>query len=695
MGTKKAVKATLILSVFLILLAVGGPQNGFLQPPPVYAETAEAYVDQGRQAIAEENMELANDYFESALGEDPSHDEANLYYSVTRMLALTYQEDFNRLLDGFGVQASGRDLFNWTAELPHDMEGNLDLPDASPRGSDITAFIEDVVLNEIDAALANLDRLEDTSSQATTPITVLSGEMIGTDRDMEVDYGDVALYRSFLNTAKAFLLTLTGYNLDIDIDDVLAKITDDTLDIKTDLIDAYPDLLRLRRQNLSEAKNSLVKGIDAYLAASAFIRSEPDPQDDDLIQFSDVADEGEFRWILGQIRRSLLGEVSDPFKPELSQFVHLGWLFDNPVALRGFLRTDSLAELIKTQIHPQINWALTHLEGLDKSYSERLGPSDYPIENPVEIDFGDIAMLRSFLYAARSGAKTSYSYDIGLRLYDLIDELANDDFSINEDVLEAYKGFLQLTPDHQLGSAKTDLNKAISEYMAASEFIRAETDDPSDDLFTLDEADADFRALLSDVQRSLAGTPTCLAPETPVRINLDEFYGDPIDLRQNLPAFNEENEVVPGTFPDPTFNGIFPDFSQEAWTGMLENGKRPRPAIAANGQDKDAIRINRSKKLKIAISLDAHYKIKNADWWLLAVYKDSWFHYRVKDGSWAPGIGYSFQGPLFNLEEFPVFDGSLPPGEYTLYFGVDTEMNGQLDMEMDKLSYDTVKIEIE
>jgi hypothetical protein len=45
---------------------------------------------------------------------------------------------------------------------------------------------------------------------------------------------------------------------------------------------------------------------------------------------------------------------------------------------------------------------------------------------------------------------------------------------------------------------------------------------------------------------------------------------------------------------------------------------------------------------------------------------------------------------LLNLEEFQVLNiAGLPAGEYTIYFGVDMEMNGSLDM--DKVYYDSVQ----
>jgi len=72
---------------------------------------------------------------------------------------------------------------------------------------------------------------------------------------------------------------------------------------------------------------------------------------------------------------------------------------------------------------------------------------------------------------------------------------------------------------------------------------------------------------------------------------------------------------------------------------------------------------------------------------------DAWFHYQVASKTWAPDMTYSYQGPLFNLEAFNVLNTPLPPGTYTVYFGVYRIMNGSLNM--DQADYDTVEVNVE
>ena len=116
------------------------------------------------------------------------------------------------------------------------------------------------------------------------------------------------------------------------------------------------------------------------------------------------------------------------------------------------------------------------------------------------------------------------------------------------------------------------------------------------------------------------------------------------------------------------------------------------PGIAANNSP-DYINITSIENLRITIELcPGSHTGEDADWWLLANTPYGWFHYKPGNGAWVDGFECSFQCPLFNLDEFPVFDTALPPGVYTIYFGVDTDMNGSLDM--DQACYETIKLNI-
>jgi hypothetical protein len=94
----------------------------------------------------------------------------------------------------------------------------------------------------------------------------------------------------------------------------------------------------------------------------------------------------------------------------------------------------------------------------------------------------------------------------------------------------------------------------------------------------------------------------------------------------------------------------------------------------------------------LTIALDSGNQIAtNADWWILCDTPFGWYHYDLSP-SWLPGRVVTHQGPLFNLGTYEVMNYVLPAGSYTCYFGVDTVMNGSIDMSPGQIYYDYVDI---
>ena len=114
--------------------------------------------------------------------------------------------------------------------------------------------------------------------------------------------------------------------------------------------------------------------------------------------------------------------------------------------------------------------------------------------------------------------------------------------------------------------------------------------------------------------------------------------------------------------------------------------------IKANGSDGPIIKSTDNLSIEIQLT-PGGYAGDNADWWLVAATPFGFFHYQPSNGLWESGLTYSHQGPLFSLEEFEVLNISgLPTGSYTIYCGVDMNMNGSLDI--DKAHYDFVTVNV-
>ena len=120
------------------------------------------------------------------------------------------------------------------------------------------------------------------------------------------------------------------------------------------------------------------------------------------------------------------------------------------------------------------------------------------------------------------------------------------------------------------------------------------------------------------------------------------------------------------------------------------------PDIKVNGSD-GPITLNYSNTLSLTVALDNDGQTDNADWWL-AVDAPSGLYFYTFSGwrtDWVPG----YQGPLFYLDSLELLRGTpdkvfpiSAPGIYTLYFGVDTVMDGYVTWE--SVYYDTVVVNV-
>ncbi len=163
--------------------------------------------------------------------------------------------------------------------------------------------------------------------------------------------------------------------------------------------------------------------------------------------------------------------------------------------------------------------------------------------------------------------------------YDLWYETIGDE-DFREETLQSANQFLSDHPaclstvrnPDKLPLAKASLQAAMEFASAADEAIMARSDGLMH-FFEYNPAQsneqAEVRQRLHEAQASLeAPTPVTYSNRTET-VYLGAAFSAPYLLRSLLPRLTDDNEVVVGTFPDPTFNGTLPNRTQNSWQDDL------------------------------------------------------------------------------------------------------------------------------
>ncbi|MBF0563804.1 MAG: right-handed parallel beta-helix repeat-containing protein [Nitrospirae bacterium] len=147
----------------------------------------------------------------------------------------------------------------------------------------------------------------------------------------------------------------------------------------------------------------------------------------------------------------------------------------------------------------------------------------------------------------------------------------------------------------------------------------------------------------------------------------------------NVPAFDFNNRIRPRT--------------QGYDLGAFEYvGTPPNLVILGNGVN-GVLNISSKKKLTMSLSFDSGNKFgTKADWWLVMVSNSGVYSYNLNGGTWTAGITPVLQGSLVDVPEQSLDLTGLPPGTYTFYIGVDTNMNGVVDPNVLYYNYLTVNV---
>lgn len=227
-------------------------------------------------------------------------------------------------------------------------------------------------------------------------------------QEVEIDYGDVLVFKGSFYSAKAGILVITAYNLSIDIDKIVSLANTGKLDIQKNIIDTYKSLLTLLPEDdLSEAKEAFGNPLDSFNGAIDSIKAESDDQTDDLFVIEPPneqdpcnVEETRYRNLFTDLKAALSEPTFVRFEKvevdsgcvDVGIDLNLYEFFDNPKELRYYLPTfiriapetyilrDSFSDPTFGGILPSMT-----SEGLDQELGEIIRDS-LPISTPVLYD---------------------------------------------------------------------------------------------------------------------------------------------------------------------------------------------------------------------------------------------------------------------------------------------------------------------
>ena len=230
----------------------------------------------------------------------------------------------------------------------------------------------------------------------------------------------------------------------------------------------------------------------------------------------------------------------------------------------GAPQTAEIFNALRDALVPEIDAALTTLNGLPTSMEVpfvlgNLPPCLSMVADGfvVEIDRSDVQVLTATLQAIRGVLEILAAYDVDVGLQAL-------ETPTLQEILAAEPTTFPLVSSARLSSAQTFFDQALASASQAISSVLAETDSQADDVLVItpgDVADAQrTKRVLDLVRQSLRETvvlPTDIGLNDSERLNLNVFFSG--RLRALRPLL-----LAPGgTFSDPTFGGIAPDFTQQ------------------------------------------------------------------------------------------------------------------------------------
>jgi hypothetical protein len=192
----------------------------------------------------------------------------------------------------FGIELLGDSmvLSELKVNYPVNQHDSYEIPAGAPAATEVSNLIGTWMIPEIEEILKDLDSISDSPEHPFR--TFFRPSLTGLEKDLEVDYGELLILKAGLTLMKGLLEARAAYDISVSEDEKLAEEIYGSSFSIDDFLDEYPFLLKILptindpydgAALLAQAAHDLIEAMDYYLAVTDYIRSEQDPQDDDLL----------------------------------------------------------------------------------------------------------------------------------------------------------------------------------------------------------------------------------------------------------------------------------------------------------------------------------------------------------------------------------------------------------------------------
>jgi hypothetical protein len=246
--------------LFMMIILVGN----------LTGQTPDGLLREGRAFLASQNYSSAINRFTLLINKQPGNEEARFLRAAATLFFVTEHADVVEILDKLSVSKSGRDIFNWRAELVED-ESGLPAIDPSYSSRSIVSVVSQIVLNDFESAISDIQMVTNRSFR----IKISKDE--NKVCDIVIDFADTRMILAGLYFCKSASILLSDWHNDGGVwGDFRSIIATNDWSLESILL-KFPTLLtdstNIKR---ADSKAALIRSCEYYLEGSELIRGRID-----------------------------------------------------------------------------------------------------------------------------------------------------------------------------------------------------------------------------------------------------------------------------------------------------------------------------------------------------------------------------------------------------------------------------------